>query len=181
MKTYYRYFFYIFVIISPVLFYSCKKEKKELTLNFNKDFKDKWNSLADLSQNKITQTTYDSLQLSQLKFIPNYNNAQFVYDVLLDNDSTSLKMTSVTIINSGEILEYLISYHNNVLIDSIMVYYEDNVEYYQQIYSSLNNDTITITHITTREDVDNLISTNDTIQEKYFVSPTLQFNKINSN
>lgn len=178
MKTNYSFFYCVLFILFLGFFCHCKKENRELTLKIDKEFRDKWNSLADLSENRIDRYTYDSLNLSKLNFIPSYNSADFVYDVLLNNDSTHLKVATITIINSGEILEYLISYQNNELVDTLMVYYEDNVEYNQQMYSNLSKDTIFRTCITAGDDSDNLVIISDTIQERYFVSPTLHFHKI---
>ena len=159
---------------------SCKKDKEKIsTLTIHKEVKNNWDNLPSLVAQKMDISLYDSLNLNNLNFIPPYEYADFVIDILSSNDSLESRIGILTVINSGEILSYLMTYHQNVLVDDLMVYYEDNVEYYQHITSTINNDSICITSVTWKDDFDNYRNNSDTTIENYLLTPTLQFEKIN--
>lgn len=159
---------------------SCIKDKEIIPIfEIQREFKDNWNNLPSLVANKIDQSVYDSLNLNKLDFIPSYDYSDLVVDVLSSNDSLNTKLVLLTVINSGEIIEYLMTYNQDVLIDDLMVYYEDNVEYYQQITSSIINDSVCVTSVRWNDDHENYAEKSDTIIENYLLTPTLHFEKIN--
>lgn len=138
------------------------------------EFDNNWNVAYDENKN-ISKAQYDSLKLGSLSFIAPYEHLDFqIGKVLLDTDEK--KLLSIKAISSGEIAEYLLSYINNNITDSLLIAYEDNVEYYSATSSVINDNKITVTTI--NWDYSGAEETADTTITQYTITPELTFEEI---
>lgn len=161
--------------------FSCKEKSKQETiiLNLEKKFTNNWSDPLYHTQQKINEEEYNDLQLETLKFVPAFANSDFIADTLL-LDTLGQKIIALRIINSGEILEYLLTYKDNKLVDNLLVSYEDNVEYYEQISSILKNDSIITSIIRWEDDFSTSIDQADTVKIRYHLTPTLHFLEVDT-
>lgn len=179
---------YLFIgIILTIILFSCQnKQEKQGQISSLESLDAKIeettlsNKVEDIDLMKIsrlTQSQYDSLQLSKVKELQGYDIADLTMGrILLNNDFG--KMVTVQIITDGEITELLLSYDKNGnLVDNLIVAYEDLVEYYKEVTSSINSNKITVQTINFNYyDVgSNTIETADTIRTNYQITPELRF------
>lgn len=139
-----------------------------------KHFGDNWNQLES-SQTMLTKEEYDALNLGALSFIPEFGELQYEIGSTLIDEPTR-KLLTVKTIASGEISEYLLGYINNNVTDSLLISYEDNVEYFSEISSVLNGNKITVTTIDF--DYSGEAEIADTIRTSYIISKELTFDEI---
>lgn len=133
-----------------------------------------WNKL-DQENNILSLAEYDSLGLGKLSFIGPYGELQYEKgEVLLKSDNKEL--LTIKTISSGEISEYLLGYVNNQVSDSLLVAYEDNVEYFSKVSSVITKDTITVMAI--NWDYSGMKEIVDTIISRYIITPELKFEEI---
>lgn len=178
---------YFFSIILTIILLSCqnRQEKQGQTPNLESlDIKLEETTLSNnagdidlMKISRLTQSQYDSLQLNKVKELQGYDIADLTMGkILLDNDFG--KMVTVQIITDGEITELLLSYDKNGnLVDNLIVAYEDLVEYYKEVTSSINSDKITVQTINFNYyDIgNNTIETADTTRTSYQITPELKF------
>ena len=137
------------------------------------NFDDNWNKLDD--SNVLSEEEYDSLKLGSLSFIGSYGDLQYeIGKRIIDQEDR--KLLTIKAIASGEISEYLLGYIDNDITDSLLVAYEDNVEYYSQTSSTISHDTITV--VTIDHDYSGMEDVADTIVSQYIISPELRFEEI---
>lgn len=137
-------------------------------------FDNNWNKL-DHSASQLSREEYDALNLGQLSFMSNFEDLQYDKGTILIEDNNR-KLLTIKTISSGEIAEYLLGYVNNIVTDSLLVAYEDNVEYFSTTSSVINNDKITVTTI--NSDYSGLEEASDTIVNSYRITPELTFDEI---
>lgn len=138
------------------------------------DFGDNWNVAYDSKQN-LSKEAFDSLKLNSLTFLPPYEDLDFqIGRVILNTDHK--KLLSVKAIASGEISEYLLGYMNNSITDSLLIAYEDNVEYYSSTSSIIKGNVVIVTTI--NHDYEGVKEISDTINSRYVITPELKFEEI---
>lgn len=126
---------------------------------------------------RLSQLQYDSLQLSKVKELQGYDIDDLTMGKILLNNNLG-KILTIQIITDGEITELLLSYDKDGnLKDSLIVAYEDLVEYYKQITTSINSDTISVQTINFNYYAVgyNTIETADTVVTNYRITPELKF------
>lgn len=149
-------------------------EKTVITEIQNSDFNDNWNIAYDAKKN-LSKETFDSLKLNTLTFLPPYEDLDFqIGKIILDTEHK--KLLSVKAIASGEISEYLLGYIDNNITDSLLIAYEDNVEYYSTTASTIKDSKITVTTI--NSNYDGPQETADTIITIYNITPNLTFDEV---
>lgn len=181
-----RYILYIWTI-SSIIFVSCNnKSKKPDTKNSSSV-----NSIiiedSILGQNldkmnfdsikRLTQAEYDSLHLAQIKSLSDYGPNDLTMGRFLFEGENG-KLLTIKIITEGEITEYLLSYDTKgKLVDSLIVAYEDMVEYYTQVSSSIKQNEILVQTINFSYDGadGNEEEKADTSLTKYQITPELRF------
>lgn len=137
-------------------------------------FDNNWNKLSSI-HSQLSEEEYNTLNLGELSFMANYGELQFnIGEMLIDEEHRQL--LTIKTISSGEIAEYLLGYLNNTVTDSLLVAYEDNVEYYSITSSVINDDKITVTTI--NFDYSGLEGSADTIVNSYRITPELTFDEI---
>lgn len=139
-----------------------------------KHFGDNWNQLEN-SQTMLTKEEYDALNLGKLSFIPAYEDLQYEIGSTLVDEPTR-KLFTIKTIASGEISEYLLGYINNCVTDSLLISYEDSVEYFSETSSIINGNKITVT--TVNFDYSGTEEVADTIKTSYTISKELTFDEI---
>jgi len=178
---------YLFCFILLVIFLSCQNKQKEIEPPARLDslhirleettLSNKAESIDLMTISRLSQSRYDSLQLAKVKELEGYDIADLTMGkILLSNDNG--KMLTVQVITDGEITELLLSYDKDGnLVDNLIVAYEDMVEYYSQITSSINSDSITVQTINYiySDSEDNTQETSDTIITKYKITPEFRF------
>ena len=103
-------------------------ENTAITEIQNSDFDNNWNIAYDPKIN-LSKETFDSLRLNTLTFLPPFEDLDFqIGKIILDTENK--KLLSIKAIASGEISEYLLGYIDNNITDSLLIAYEDNVEYF---------------------------------------------------
>lgn len=133
-----------------------------------------WNKL-DNAETQLTKAEYDDLKLGQLSFMGSFGELQYERgDILIDDNSK--KLLTIKAISSGEISEYLLGYIDNMITDSLLVAYEDNVEYFSVTSSIIKADTITVTTI--NFEYNGMDEVADTIVSSYRITPELKFDEI---
>lgn len=137
-------------------------------------FDNNWNKL-DQESNILSLAEYDSLGLDKLSFIGPYGEFQYEKGEELLK-SRNKKLLTIKSISSGEISEYLLGYVDNQVSDSLLVTYEDNVEYFSKVSSIIAKDTITVMAI--NWDYSGMKEISDTIISKYIITPELKFEEI---
>lgn len=136
-------------------------------------FDDNWNKIND--KNVLSKQAYDELKLGTLSFIGSYGDLQYeIGNTLIDQDNK--KLLTVKCVASGEISEYLLGYINNNITDSLLIAYEDNVEYFSKTFSVIKHNQITTTTI--NWDYAGMEEIADTIISKYIITPELTFEEI---
>lgn len=139
-----------------------------------KHFGDNWNQL-ERTQTMLTKEQYDALNLGALSFIPEFGELQYEIGSTLIDEPTR-KLLTIKTIASGEISEYLLGYINNIVTDSLLISYEDNVEYFSETSSVINGNKITVTTIDF--DYSGEAEIADTIRTSYIISKELTFDEI---
>lgn len=137
-------------------------------------FGDNWNHLEN-SEKQLTEEEYKSLNLGKLSFIPDFGELQYEIGSTLIDEPTR-KLLTVKTVSSGEISEYLLGYVNNTITDSLLVAYEDNVEYFSNTSAVLEGNKITVTTIDF--DYSGTEEVSDTISTSYIISKELIFDEI---
>lgn len=138
------------------------------------EFDDNWNE-AYKAKDNLSKQTFDSLKLNTLTFLPPYEDLDFqIGKTLLNTDNK--KLLTIKAIASGEISEYLLGYIGGNITDSLLVAYEDNVEYYSATYSTIENNKITVTTVNRSYDGPEEVA--DTIVTKYNITPELTFEEV---
>lgn len=126
---------------------------------------------------RMTKALYDSLQISKIAYLRDYDTTYLSMGrVLLSNENG--KIITIQVISDGEIMEYLISYNaSGQLVDNMLVAYEDMVEYYSEVSSTIqsNNITVQTVNFTYSDEQDNSIETSDTVFAKYQITPEFKF------
>lgn len=126
---------------------------------------------------RLSQQEYDDLQISSIEDLTGYDSQDLSMGKILI-DSEDGKVISVHIATEGELTEYLLSYDKDGMIKSkLLVAYEDLVENYCQISSTIKSGTITIQTInytySESDSLENDIA--DTITTYYHISPEFEF------
>lgn len=175
---------YLFSIILTILLFSCQNKQGQQARFDSLDIKlekatlsNKADDIDLMKISRLTQAQYDSLQLGKVKELHGYDIADLTMGKVLLNNVFG-KMLTVQIITDGEITELLLSYDKDgKLVDNLIVAYEDLVEYYKEVTSSINSDKITVQTINYNYfDVgNNTIETADTIVTNYEITPELKF------
>lgn len=178
----YHFLFYSILLISP----SCQNRQNE----YNQpqiqlpDLRLEETTTGDKSDTinisrlpKLSQQEYDSLQIKDIEDFIGYDSQDLTMgQVLIDNEEG--KVISIHIITEGELTEFLLSYdrHGN-LKDKLLVAYEDLVENYSQISSTIKSGIITVQTINyIYDETDSLATeTADTIFTTYEISSQLEF------
>lgn len=129
------------------------------------------------SLKRLSQQEYDSLQIQSIEDFIGYDLQDLsIGRVLFDSEEG--KIISIHIITEGELTEFLLSYdkYGNPR-DKLLVAYEDLVENYSQITSTIKSGTITIQTVNYfYNDEDSIESeTADTVIANYKISPELRF------
>lgn len=137
-------------------------------------FGDNWNHLEN-SEKQLTEEEYNALNLGKLTFIPDFGELQYEIGATLIDEPTR-KLLTVKAVSSGEISEYLLGYVNDVITDSLLVAYEDNVEYFSSTSAILEGNKITVTTIDF--DYSGTEEVSDTISTSYIISKELIFDEI---
>lgn len=137
-------------------------------------FDNNWNMPFDITKN-LDKQTYDSLKLGKLSFMSEYGTLDYQIGDILFNVGNK-KLLSVKAIASGEIAEYLLGYVNDNITDSLLVAYEDNVEYYSTTYSTVRDNTIITTTIDLNNEGTKEIS--DTTIVRYHITPEMTFEEV---
>lgn len=177
------------VLCTSILF-SCGGGKKQQTTNNSEGeaegnsslvveipttiFDDNWNKL-DQKSKLLSHEEFDALQLGDLSFIGAYGDFQYEEGKTL-LDQADKKLLTIKTISSGEISEYLLGYVDQNISDSLLVAYEDNVEYYSKVSSTIAKDTITVMAI--NWDYSGMEEISDTIISRYIITPELRFEEI---
>lgn len=185
-----KYIIHIFILaIYASILFSCgggkKQQSSSSTENSANDtssikeipttiFDDNWNKL-DQNNTILTEEEFDSLKLNSLSFIGSYGDLQYEKSKTLI-DQENRKLLTIKTISSGEISEYLLGYVDQNISDSLLVAYEDNVEYYSKVSSTISHDTITVMAI--NWDYSGLEEISDTIVSRYIITPALKFEEI---
>lgn len=152
-----------------------KEQKTEFSINIsNITFGDNWSKLGQ-ENHILSQAEYDSLKLGTLSFIPPYGDLQYELGGVLINEDNK-KLLTVKSVASGEISEYLLGYINNNITDSLLVAYEDNVEYYSATSSTIEGNTINVRTI--NWDYSGAKEIADTIITEYQITPELTFDEV---
>lgn len=122
---------------------------------------------------RISSKEYNELQLSKVKEISEYDISYIAKgDVVLSNEKG--KIISIYIVTGGEISEYLISYNSKGdLVDSVLVAYEDFVEYYSQVSSFIDKSGLVIQTVNFNYEEEE--ETSDTLTIKYELTNELRF------
>lgn len=126
---------------------------------------------------RMSQQEYDSLQINSIEDLNGYDSQDLSMGHVLF-DSEDGKIITIRIITEGELTEYLLSYdRHGGLIDKLLVAYEDLVENYSQISSSIKSDTIKIQTInyTYDDSSDEEKEIADTVVSNYQITPELKF------
>lgn len=188
MKTIHVYFVVLSVLLLVIT--SCGSKTKQNNIESSIDasnaientsvhiseihFDNNWNKLDNQSA-QLSKSEYESLKLADLSFMENFGDLQYEKgETLVDEENR--KLLTIKTISSGEISEYLLGYINNSITDSLLVAYEDNVEYYSTTSSVIKDDTITVTTI--NFDYNGIDEVADTITNKYRITPHLLFDEI---
>lgn len=137
-------------------------------------FGDNWNHLEN-SVKQLTKEEYKALNLDKLSFIPDFGELQYEIGSNLI-DEPARKLLTVKAVSSGEISEYLLGYVNNTITDSLLVAYEDNVEYFSNTSAVLEGNKITVTTIDF--DYSGTEEVSDTIKTSYIISKELTFDEV---
>lgn len=125
---------------------------------------------------RLTQAQYDSLQLKQINSLSDYGLEDLSMGKTLFEGGSG-KLLTLQVITEGEITEYLLSYDTKGnLVDSLVVAYEDMVEYYTQISSLIKKNQILVQTINFTYDGNNgNEEESDTTIAKYQITPELRF------
>jgi len=125
---------------------------------------------------RLTQSQYDSLQLVNVEELTGYDiNYLSMGSVLLENENG--KIITVRIITDGEATEFLLSYdRNGILMDNLMVAYEDLVEYYSEVTSRIQSNKIAVKTInyTYGDESGNTMEKSDTLIANYMLTNDLR-------
>ena len=169
-----------------ILSISCRNNKQDnnnptqmhLNVELNEtNLGNKADSIDFSSISRLTQAQYDSMQIRNIEDINVYEPKDFSMGRILFNEKNG-KLLTVQIITEGEITEYLLSYNNEgKLMDNLLVAYEDLVEYYSQISTTIKSNEIAVQTITFNyEDADeNSSESADTVIVNYQITPDLKF------
>lgn len=181
-----RYILYIWAI-SSIIFVSCNNKSKESDTKNSSSVNSIIIEDSLLGQNldkmnldsikRLTQAEYDSLHLAQIKSLSDYGPNDLTMGRFLFEGENG-KLLTIKIITEGEITEYLLSYDTKgKLVDSLIVAYEDMVEYYTQVSSSIKQNEILVQTINFSYDgIDgNEEEKADTSLTKYQITPELRF------
>lgn len=126
---------------------------------------------------RMTMVLYDSLQLSKISDLQGYDTTYLSMGrILLSNENG--RIITIQVITGGEISEYLVSYDKGgQLIDSMVVAYEDMVEYYSAVTSIINSNKITVqtVNFTYADEYGNPIELSDTAITRYQITPEFRF------
>ncbi|MBD8390267.1 hypothetical protein [Dysgonomonas sp. BGC7] len=176
-------------IISLALFSSCQNKSKDSNNKIAEQIESLDVQLNDtvLGNNfehidfdnisHLTKAQYDSLQLQKVSGLEGYDISYLsMGDVLLQN--TNGRILTIQVITDGEITEYLLSYDNQGnLIDNMIVAYEDMVEYYSHVSTSINSNKVTVQTInyTYSDPQGNPVELSDTAIVKYQITPEFKF------
>ena len=96
--------------------------------------------------------------------------------ILLSNETG--RIITIQVISDGEIMEYLVSYNSSgQLVDNMLVAYEDMVEYYSEVSSTIqsNNIIVQTVNFTYTDEQGDPIEDSDTTVAKYQISPEFKF------
>lgn len=126
---------------------------------------------------RLTLNDYKSLQLAKVKGLEGYDTAYLSFGrVLVENEKG--RIITIQVITDGEISEYLVSYDKEGrLVDNMIVAYEDMVEYYSRVSSSITSDKITVQTVnyTYSDSEGNPTETSDTATVSYRITPDFRF------
>lgn len=134
-----------------------------------------WNDVNN-SKKKLSEAQYDSLRLNNLSFLPAFDDLEYQIGQVLVNEK-DVKLLTIKAVASGEVSEYLLGYQNNKITDSLLVAYEDAVEYYSRTSSSIKGNLIESTTINWDYN-DQGKETADTMISYYRITPQLKFEEI---
>lgn len=126
---------------------------------------------------RMTKALYDSLQISKIAYLQNYDTSYLSMGrILLSNENG--RIITIQVISDGEIMEYLVSYNSSgQLVDKMLVAYEDMVEYYSEVSSTIqsNNITVQTVNFTYTDEHGNQTELSDTTLTKYQITPEFKF------
>ncbi len=174
---------YLFSLILTFAFLSCQNKQVNNQLSsLNMELSEAL--LGDNFENidfetipRLTMAQYDSLQLKKVSGLQGYDTTYLsMGNTIFSNENG--KILTIQVITGGEITEYLLSYgKDGILIDNLLVAYEDMVEYYSQVTSKINSNNIIVQTINFNynDSEDSPIETSDTIIEKYKITPEFKF------
>ena len=178
-----------FLFSTLVIISSCGKKKQSensntaatgtITTNVelnieHAQFDNNWNVQYDENKN-LSKEEFDNMKLGTLSFMPVFGDVDFQIGQILFSTEKE-KLLTVKAIASGEISEYLLSYINGNITDSLLVAYEDNVEYYSETSSKIENNRVTVT--TVNRDSSGDEESLDSISTIYEISPKLTFDEV---
>lgn len=138
----------------------------------------KYFDVIDFSKLKrLTQAEYDSLHLVQINSLSGYDLEDLTMGQILFNGANG-KLLTLKVITEGEITEYLLSYDpKGNLVDSLIVAYEDMVDYYSEVTTIIRKNQILVQTVNfTYDGKDgNEETASDTSMTKYRITPSLRF------
>lgn len=172
--------FFTFMLV--ITFFACqnKKENNQFQLNnLNVELNETTlSTIADsidyMSLPRLTMAQYRNLQLEKVEGLRDYDTTYLSMGrVLLSNNNG--RIITLQVITGGEITEFLLSYDKEGnLQDNLLVAYEDMVEYYSQVSSSIKSGEVTVQTVNfTYDDNDNESSDTSTI--RYQITPEFKF------
>lgn len=126
---------------------------------------------------RLSQAEYDSLHLVQINSLSGYGLEDLTMGQILFNGVNG-KLLTLHVITEGEITEYLLSYDpKGNLVDSLIVAYEDMVDYYTEVSTLIKKNEILVQTVNfTYDGKDgNEETASDTSMTKYQITPSLRF------
>lgn len=126
---------------------------------------------------RMTKVLYDSLQISKITYLQDYDTTYLSMGRILLSNETG-RIITIQVISDGEIMEYLVSYNSSgQLVDNMLVAYEDMVEYYSEVSSTIqsNNIIVQTVNFTYTDEQGDPIEDSDTTVAKYQISPEFKF------
>lgn len=134
-------------------------------------------SIDLMKVSRLSQREYDQLQLYNVKELQGYTISDLSNGRVVVDDEYG-KILTVQIITDGEITELLLSYNKEgKLQDNLIVAYEDLVEYYTQVTSMIESDSIMVQTVNFTYDGEdgNSAESSDTTVVKYQITPEFKF------
>lgn len=132
---------------------------------------------TEIEDKILTETEFQNKQIDKINRFPAYDDATFSMRTFKNKEDQTLSVVKGDW--ESEVVQYLLAYKNDTLNNSLMVSYEDFVEYYSSTTTTITGNEIELKTMDWTDDANG--GRIDTTIERYRITPDLSFEIIQEN